>query len=431
MVRNPVAVLERYRARHGATFSFHFGGIKPAVVTSDPVVLEHVLKTNRDNYHKSDIQVERMVEFQGKGLVNSHGEEWLRLRRVIAHGFRSNHLARLLPLQQNVVEDLLTGFNRDARRGPVDMHQQMVRFTLRLVGNSLFGRALTEPELDRIGDIISAIQEFVVRQALQPYNIPWFRLSGRSERHQTLRREGDAIVRRHIDTRIEEGGSGVDLLRILMETPYHDTGQPMGEAQMLIESNQVMVAGNETTSNALTWIFYLLGRHPQYVDVIRDEVAAVIGDAPLDYRNLHALDATMRVVDEALRLYPPFWMIDRVALADDEVACIHIPAGAMLIPYIYGTHRNPAYWDDVETFDPRRFESDRVKARHPFAYVPFGGGPRICIGSSMAIMQILMIVVTFVRRYDFSLASPEPVEIKPMMLLRPRGAVAMNFRERS
>jgi cytochrome P450 len=103
----------------------------------------------------------------------------------------------------------------------------------------------------------------------------------------------------------------------------------------------------------------------------------------------------------------------------------------MLIPYIYGTHRNPAYWNDAETFDPRRFEPDRVKARHPFAYVPFGGGPRTCIGSSMAIMQILMIVVTFVRRYEFSLASPEPVEIKPMMLLRPRGAVAMNFRERS
>jgi cytochrome P450 len=428
MVANPVAVFERYRASLGPTFTFHFGGARSSLVSTDPVFIEHVLKGNRNNYEKSDIQVERMVEFQGKGLVNSHGDAWLRQRRLLAEGFRPNRLARLLPMQQDVLQELMDGFDRAARQGPVDVHQQMVRFTLRLVGRSLFGRSMRDEELEQIGRTITEIQSFIVRQIVQPYKIPWFRLTGESEKYQQLRRDGDQIVLRHIRARLEQGGDDVDFLRLLIEARYHDSGEPMGEAQALIESLQLMVAGNETSSNALTWIFYLLARHPRYIHEIRDEIAAVIGGDAVDFQNLHQLAGTMRVMDEALRLYPPFWMIDRIALEDDEVGGVKIPAGTLVIPYIYGTHRNPAHWQDVESFDPRRFESERRKERHPFAYIPFGGGARICIGNNMAVMQILMIIVSVVRNYDFALTRDEAIAIRPMMLLRPRGAVAMNFR---
>jgi len=428
MVRNPVMVFEKYRARLGPTFTLHFGGVRPSVVSTDPVVVEHVLRINRDNYEKSEIQVERMVEFQGKGLVNSHGEAWMRQRKLLAQGFKSSHLIKLLPMQQDVLQELMSGFDRDAQRGPVDVHQQMVRFTLRLVGKSLFGRSMRDEELEQIGDTISEIQAFILRQIVQPWKIPWFRFSGLAEKHQQLRRDGETIVLRHIQARLREGIGDNDFLKILLETPYHDTGQPMGEPLVLIESLQLLVAGNETSSNALTWIFYLLARHPKHILEIRDEVAAVIGENAIDYRTLHQLEGTVRVIDEALRLYPPFWMIDRIALKDDDIGGVHIPAGAMVIPYIYGTHRNPAHWQDAETFDPRRFGPERRKERHPFAYIPFGGGPRICIGSNMAVMQMLMIVVAFVRKYDFALATDEPVAIQPMMLLRPGGAVTMKFR---
>lgn len=427
MVRNPVAVFERYRARLGPTFTFHFGGVQPAVVSSDPKFVEHVLRGNRDNYEKSAIQVERMVEFQGKGLVNSHGEVWLRQRRLLAQGFKPSHLAKLLPMQQDVLQEMMSGFDRDARSGPVDVHRLMVRFTLRLVGRSLFGRSMSDAELEQIGDTISTIQAFIVRQIVQPYKIPWFRFSGLSERHQRLRKEADTIVLRHIRARVKQGGDHPDFLRILLETPCNDTGKPMDEPQALIESLQLMVAGNETSSNALTWIFYLLARHPKHILDIRDEIAAVIGNNAIDLRSLHQLEGTRRVIDEALRLYPPFWMIDRLALRDDDIGGARIPAGAMVIPYIYGTHRNPAHWEDVESFDPRRFEPDRCKERHPFAYLPFGGGPRICIGNNMAMVQMLMIVVALVRKYDFTLTNG-PVAIQPMMLLRPSGAVIMKFR---
>jgi cytochrome P450 len=428
MLRNCIKVFEGYRARLGSTFTVHFGGLVPALVTADPVVIKHVLRSNEDNYEKSFIQAERMVEFQGAGVVNIHGEAWKRQRKLLAQGFKPNYLAKLLPMQQDVFEELMHDFDGEARRGPVNIRQQMVQFTLRLTGKALYGRSMPTAELERIGAIIHEIQNFVHRQIVQPWMIPWYRINGQSAKYQQLRREGDAIALRHIRARLSEGLGDNDFLRILTETPYHDTGLPMDEPMVMLESLQLLVAGNVTSTNALAWIFYLLARHPKYILEIRDEVASVIGANAMDYHNLHRLEGTVRVIDEALRLYPPFWMIDRIALSDDAVNGIHIPARAMVIPYIYGTHRNPAHWQNVEAFDPGRFESRESRDRHPFAYIPFGGGPRTCLGTNMAVMQMLMIVAAFVRKYDFALVTNEPIDIDPSMMLRPKGVVSMQFR---
>ena len=429
-VRNPLEVFEKYRSGLGDTFSFHFGGIRPTIVSSDPDFIQHVLRNNRDNYRKSDIQVERMVEFQGKGLVNSHGDEWLRRRRVLARGFLPARLAQQLPAQQQVLSDLVTGFDHATRQGPVDVHQQMVRFTLRLVGNALFGRSMSGDELDRIADTISIIQGFIVRQVVRPYLVPWYRVSGVTRRYQRMRTAGDSIVLQHIAARREEGIGESDFLRLMLDTPYHDTNRPMTEEEIKIESLQLMVAGNETSSIALTWLFYLLGRHPQYISRIRREIENVIGDAEVGFENLHRLAFTTRVIDETLRLYPPFWMIDRVAVENDEIRGIRIPSGTLVVPFIYGAHHNAALWPDPDRFDPDRFLPERSEGRHRFAYLPFGGGPRLCIGQNMAIVTILLIVATIVRRYDFAPVGDEPVGKRPMMLLRPDGPVRMRFRSR-
>ena len=430
MIRNPVSVFEKYRKELGPTFSFHFGGARRSVVTTDPEIIAQVLLHNRERYQKSDIQAERMVEFQGEGLVNIHGEAWRRQRLLVAQGFRRRRLANLLPLQIELLEDLLVGFDRAAAAGPVDVHTHMVRLTLGLVGKSIFGRAMTDAELAQIGYTISEIQGFIVRQIVQPYLIPWFRISGESEKYQALRRSADAVVLRHIQERRSEGTGALDFLRVLIDTPYADTGEPMTEAQVLVEALQLMVAGNETSSNGLTWTLYLLGEHPEWVERIREEAEAVLGDGPADFAALHRLELTQRVIHEALRLYPPFWMIDRIAMEDDTLGGVHIPAGTLVIPYLYGTHRNPAHWSDVEAFDPDRFTKDARKGLHKFAYVPFGGGPRICVGNNMALMQMLLIIATLVRRYDISAADEAQVGIRPMMLLRPDGAVDLTFRRR-
>ena len=429
MVRNPVAVMESYRKELGRTFTFHFGGVRRAVVSSDPAFIEVVLKLRRDNYRKSHIQTRHMVEFQGEGLVNIHGEAWLRQRKLVARGFRPKRLAQLLPMQEEVLAGLMEGFDEEAAAGPVDLHGQMVRFTLALVGKSIFGRAMTEDELALIADTIEAVQGFIVKMIVQPYKIPWLRISGQAEKYQQLRREADALVLAHIEQRRRDGVAHLDFLHVLLNTPYHDTGQPMSEAQALIEAVQLMVAGNETSSNGLTWTLYLLARHPEYIGMVREEIEHVIGAGPITFEKLHELELTLQVIHEALRIYPPFWMIDRVALADDEIGGVPVPAGSMVIPYIYGAHRNEGEWTDPERFDPGRFASDRRRSRHPFAYMPFGGGPRTCIGNNLAIVQLLLIVTTIVRRYDFEVVDGQEVGIRPMMLLRPDRAFRMRFKD--
>jgi cytochrome P450 len=429
MIRNPVRVFESYRARFGPTFSFHFGGAKPTIVSTSPSFIQHVLQKNRANYHMSDIRVERMAEFQGHGLLNSHGEAWLRQRRYLSQGFKRSRLAALLPVQQRVIEEFVADFDVAAERGPVDMHRAMTRLTFRLVGTSIVGSQLTEAEIEQLGSTITAIQGFMVRQIVQPYMIPWFRISGASRRNQRLRIAGDAIIRDYIERRRRATGeSEGDMLELMLETPYPDTGETMSPEQMLIESMQLLVAGNETSPTTLAWTLYLLGRHRSFIAAIREEVDDVLGDGPVTFMGLHRLHLTLRVLEEAMRLYPPFWMIDRVALANDEVDGIRIPAGTIVVPYIYGTHHNPEVWENPDVFDPSRFEEEVRKDRHPFAHIPFGGGPRTCIGSNLAILQMLLILAILVRRYDFELTSSDGVDIAPMMILRPKGGIEMRVR---
>ncbi len=429
MIRHPVRVFERYRAELGPTFTFHFGGARGAFVTTEPGVIEHVLKTNSGNYRMSDIRVRRMAEFQGKGLLNSHGEAWLRQRRFLAQGLRRSRLAALLPYQVALVDQTLDGLDAGGSGGAVEIYPFMVRLTFRLVGRALLGAGLSDAQVDRLGSAISTIQAFMVRQIVQPYRIPWYRVSGASRRHQRLREEGDRIVRDLIAARQREGGRGEgDLLEVLLGTPYRDSGERMTGEQVLVESMQLLVAGNETSPVTLSWTLALLARHPGWMERVRDEVEDVFGDGPVTLVGLHRLHLTLRVLDEAMRLYPPFWMIDRVALADDHVEGIRIPAGFTVVPYIYGTHRNPEVWRDPQVFDPDRFLPEAKGERHPFAHLPFGGGPRICIGSNLAILQMLLVLSAFLRRYRVELVGPDFPEIAPMMILRPGGGMPMRVR---
>ena len=429
MIRNPVRVFEKYRDQLGPTFTFHFGGAKGAIVSTSPSFVQHVLQKNWANYHMSDIRVKRMAEFQGQGLLNSHGEPWLRKRRFLGQGFQRSRLATLLPMQEQVLEDSMARFDLEADQGPVDMYRLMTGITARLVAKSLFGARMTDEEIEQLASAIRTIQGFMVRQIVQPYKIPWFRISGQSRRYQQMRIEADQIARNYIEVRQRERNvEGGDLLELMLETPDEDSGVKMSKEQILIEILQLMVAGNETSTVALAWTFYLLGKHPRLIGEIREEVNAVFGAERTTFAGLHQLHLTLRVLDEAMRLYPSFWMIDRVALKDDEIDGIDIPAGLTVIPYIYGMHRNPDVYANPEAFDPSRFEAEAKKERNPFSHIPFGGGPRKCIGSTMAIMQMLLILAVFIRRYDFELTGADAVEIDPMMALHPKGAIEMRVR---
>jgi cytochrome P450 len=425
MALNPVRILSKYAEIYGDTFRFYFGGIRETIVTIDPVVIQHVLKTNSENYHKSEIQVRWMGHFLGKGLLTSHGEVWRTQRRLIQKGFDRKQLDVLSSIMQDSLAGSLQDFDREARAGPVDIYPHLMKMTFAMVGKSLFGAQLKDGDIGLISRTIAAIQEFMVRQVIQPYLNPWFSISGELRRHDEMRTRAFDILMAYIQRRRQEP-PGEDLLQILMDARYSD-GHAMSDELVLSESMQLLVAGHETSSNALSWLIYLLSSRPDCLERLRQEFDSVLGEAPLTYSDVPKFEFAPQVIQEALRLYPPFWMVDRMALSDDRVGDLVIPRGSSVIVYIYGAHHSPRRWENPETFLPERFSKENEKLHTPFSFLPFGAGPRGCIGGNYATLQMLMILSVLLRKYDFQLAPGQTIEARPMVILRPKHGIRMTF----
>jgi cytochrome P450 len=424
MTANPVKVLSKYTDRLGDTFRFYLGGIKEAIVTTNPAVIQHVLKTNAENYQKSEIQVKRMGHFLGKGLLTTHGEAWRTQRRLIQKGFDRKQLEALSAIMQDSIAESLRDFDSQINGGPVDIYPQLMKMTFAMVARSLFGAKLKSEDIDLVSHTICTVQEFIVRQTLQPYLNPWFEVSGELRRHEEMRVRADGILMEYIKTRRRQA-PGNDLLQTLMDARYSD-GEGMSDELVLSESMQLLVAGHETSSNALSWLLYLLSSRPECLERIRQEFDFVLGNASLSFGDVPKFEFATQVIQEGLRLYPPFWMIDRMAVADDSVGDIAIPRGSTVIVFVYGAHHAPRYWQSPESFDPERFTKPNEKLRLPFTYLPFGGGPRGCIGGNYAMLQILMILSELLRNYDFQLTPGQTIEARPMVILRPKHGIRMS-----
>src|SRR5579863_3140862 len=221
MARDPVQVLSKYTALLGDTFRFYFGGVKEAIVTTNPAVIQHVLKTNWENYHKSEIQVKRMGHFLGKGLLTTHGEAWRTQRRLIQRGFERKQLEILSSIMQDSLAESLREFDRQVSLGPVDICLQLMKMTFSMVAKSLFGARLKLEDINLVSHTISTVQEFIVRQTLQPYLNPWFAVSGNLRKHEEMRARADSVLLAYIRVRRNQE-PGHDLLQILMDARYSD-----------------------------------------------------------------------------------------------------------------------------------------------------------------------------------------------------------------
>jgi len=425
MAANPVQVLSKYTGIFGDTFRCYLGGLKEVTVTTNPAVIQHVLKTNAENYKKSEIQVKRMGHFLGKGLLTTHGEEWRTQRRLIQKGFDRKQLEALSSIMQDSLAESLRDFDRQVRVGPVDIYPRLMKMTFAMVARSLFGARLRDKDIDLISHTISTVQEFIVRQTLQPYLNPWFAVSGELRRHEEMRTRADGVLLEYIGRRRHEA-PGHDLLQTLMDARYSD-GEGMSDALVLSESMQLLVAGHETSSNALSWLLYLLSSRPDCLERVREEFNSVLAGAPLSFADVPRFTFTTQVILEALRLYPPFWMIDRMAVADDRVGDLAIPLGSTVIVFVYGAHHAPRYWPNPEVFDPERFTKANEKLHTPFTHLPFGAGPRGCIGGHYAMLQILMILSELIGKYDLQLTPGQTIEARPMVILRPKHGIRMTF----
>jgi len=416
-------------------------GTKAFCLLNDAAHIEHVLKDNYRNYTKGP-GYEMFRPFLGDGLLTSEGDLWRRQRTLMQPPFHHDAIARFGDTVTELAEEMLERWGGAVEMGrPLDISAEMMQLTLAVVGRTLLGGD-TSGCADEVRVAAAAIQ----RQAGEQLH-SWLRLLdlllptrrhlsfsiGRllptaSNRHfRGAVRMLDDIVYRLISERRRSGAAAKDLLGLLVQAGNGETGRGMSDAQLRDEVMTMFLAGHETTAVALTWAFYLLDRHPEVESRLRQELANVLGDRLPAFADLGRLPYLERFINEVLRLYPPFWRLSRHAREDDTVGGYRIPADCVVLLSPWLTHRNPAYWADPERFDPDRFLPQPSAGRPRFAYFPFGGGPRICIGNAFALMESRLILARVLQRYRLRLVPGHPVDVEPRITLRPRGGCPMRL----
>lgn len=407
MQRDPLSFLTRISREFGDVAHFTFGP-QHLYLVNHPDLIRDVLVTKQRSFMKGRA-LQRTKLLLGEGLLTSEGDLHLRQRRLMQPAFHRDWIARYGEVMVANAERTADSW-RDGET--IDVAQEMARLTLSIVAQTLFGSHNVAEEADEISRALTELMELFTI-LLNPFT-EWLQklpLPKMKATHRAIDRL-DATIFRMIEERRRSGVDRGDLLSMLLLAQDEEGGGGMTDRQVRDEAMTLFLAGHETTANALSWTWYLLAQHPEVEQRLHAE-----GEP---YARM--------VLAESMRLYPPAWSIGRLALEDVEIGGYTIPRGAIVIVSQYVMHRDPRFWPDPERFDPQRFADE--SARPKFAYFPFGGGSRICIGEGFAWMEGVLVLRTLAKRWSLSLAQPLPVVPKPVITLRPRGGIKMRIRAR-
>ena len=426
--RDPTAVFMRAARRFGDVVYLRIGPRRGYLITN-PADVRHVLQDNARNYHKSPLYNKLRMSL-GNGLLTSEDEFWLRQRRIAQPAFHRQRIAALASVMAESSRDAAAEWRTIASAGqPVDVAEEMMRLTRTVVLRTLLGADLG-PFAAKVDHAWTIINQHIGESFWSLGFTDWLPTS-KYRRFQAARALLRGAVDHVISQRRRNPSDTADLLSMLLSARDEETGESMTDEQLRVEVTTFLLAGQETTSLALTWTWYLLSQHPGAQRRLEEEIDAALDGRPPEYTDLVNLPYTRMVIDEALRLYPPAWGFSRQALADDELGGFHLPRGwlAFIIPYVL--HRLPAFWQDPEAFDPARFLPERSADRPKFVYLPFGAGPRQCIGHHFALIEAQLIVATLVQGYRLHLVSRHRVESWPLITLRPRFGMPMIIERRT
>ncbi len=391
-----------------------------------PDGVRRVLQENHLNYNK-DIPDYRILSLVlGKGLLTNDGESWLQQRRLMQPAFHRDRVAAFGTLITEATTAWLNQLEAARAIGsgsPLDIPQEMSRLTLSIVCKALFGADLPAEALERVSRALTTANHLLA----EAFYLPGILSLPTPQRHRLreARRELHAVVDTIIQQRRALSEPRSDLLAMLLDARDAETGVGMSDQQIRDEILTLLLAGHETTANTLSWTLYLLAQRPDIAANLQSEYRRVLRGRPPRMDDLPQLSLTRMVIDESMRLYPPAWALGRHALAEDEISGYTIPKGAYVLVFEYVTHRHPDFWERPDAFDPGRFEPERATGRHRFAYFPFGGGPRLCIGNQFALIEAQLILATLLSRYQLRLAPTARVVPEPLVTLRPRGSLLM------
>jgi cytochrome P450 len=434
VIRNSNRFLEKCSREYGDVVSLRIFHI-PIVLLANPTDIEAVLSKNSANFLKAR-DYRAMKAVLGEGLLTSEGSFWQKQRKLMQPAFRHENIATYAETMVEATSRMLDGWRNGETR---DVQAEFMAVTLEIVTKVLFGSVIPG-DAATVAQSLTIMMEDFNRQAglafLLPESVPiptFFRLKRAIE-------QVDAMIYKLVDSRRAErraaqNGNGVaprhDLLEMLLSA-QDEAGSEMTNEQVRDEVMTLFLAGHETTANALSWTWYLLAQHPDIAKKLAAEMDSALHGRPPSASDAARLPYTEMVIKESMRVYPPVWAIGRQSIKPFDAGGYHLPAKSNVVILQWTLHRDPRYWIDPEVFDPERWspEGVRYKPVPRFAYFPFGGGPRVCIGAGFAMMEAILLLATVAQRYRMDLAPKQKVRMLPSVTLRPRRGIKMILHKR-
>ena len=409
---------------HGDVVRFRVGPLVMHLV-NHPDHVSHVMIRNRRNYDKASRSSDCLALICGESLLTANGDVWKQRRRTIQPMFHRAAIAGFIDAIAECTQLMLDAWAVKARAGePVDVASEMMKLTFRVVGRCLFGADL-EKDSKAVEHAMHVMVLHTYHRWRSILNAPSSWPTPANLRFRGALADVDEIIAGLVARHRTQPPDRPTLLTMLMDSRDAESGAALGDDAIRNEAITFLLAGHETTANALGWALYLLEGHPRWAEAIRGEFQGCCGDGMPGIEDLPKLGQALHVFEESCRLYPPIWAMERHVIADDEVGGFHIPKGSGVIISPYTLHRHPAFWEKPEEFLPERFEK-----RDHEAYYPFGAGPRFCIGSEFALAEARVILPMILRRFDLTAVPGQSGEAEPAITLRLKDGFKVVLRER-
>ncbi len=420
--RDPLGFLSTLVHEYGDIVQFRILHL-PVVVINHPNFVKQVLQEKYNIYDKNALIFRLVKPIMGTGLLtNVGGESWLRQRRLMQPAFHRQRVANLGKLMTDLTLERLQCWEVPATEGQsINVAEEMMHLTLQIVSRALFNIDISD-QTTVFGYAFAETNRVLTDFTLFPFPPLDFPTPSHLRLWRAVKRMDKiafGIIQHHRQINEDLG----DLLSLLVAASDEETGKGMSDQQLRDEVMTILLAGHETSANTLAWAWSLLSLHPDVERQLHFELDSVLAGRVPTTDDLPLLPYTRRVVDETIRLYPPTWQLMRRAREEDVLGGYRIPAGTTLLWSQYLLHRHPAFWHDPERFDPDRFLDEHVAKRDRFAYIPFGCGPRMCIGSSFAITEVQLLLATIAQKYRLVLDSQQHVEPIATLTLRPKNGV--------
>jgi cytochrome P450 len=412
MVRDPLLFFKNIASEYGDIVCYR-PAPEPAYLLNHPDYIRHVLVDNNRNYSKDTRSNQIFGKVVGQGLIVAEGETWRKQRRMMQPAFHHTRIEKLDSLIVEVAQSMLDHWQHAYETNqPIDIAREMAALTLTVTTRSLFGVDLGD-EVRELGEIINRAAKYFEKPSSP----------------QLIRsaQEFSDLVDRIIQRRKQNFKDSGDLLSSMILARDAENGAGMSDEQLRSQVMTLTLAGYETTASALTWTWHLLSQNPNTVDRLRSEVRETLKGRPPRYSDLDHMPFTGMVLDESLRLFPPAWVLGRRAIGNDVIDGYDIPANTVIAICIYTMHRHPGFWDQPETFNPERFSPENSQGRHKYAYIPFGGGPRQCIGNNFGLMEAALIMACVLQRFELHSVPGMEVHPQALFVLRPNRDVMMSL----